>query len=427
MSPKVRKELWQLGLQSIESLEVPEGILASGRDEVYGCIFGRDSLITALMLLRAHEGNTHNVLDNRYFLGLVRKILDNLSQLQGTLHNIESGEEPGKMIHELRPNNHERLTQAAVNPWYVYPDSVMRNYDSVDSTLLYLMAMHAYLRTSGDTAFVESHLPHIRAALDWIRDYGDSNHDNFIDYRWQTLRTFGGLRTQSWMDSEESVFFEVSTEKPHYPIAPVEAQAYAWSALRAWSHYFADTEPELAQTLRIQADTLKARFNAVFVLRRQGRVTVAAGIDGRGRALTSARSSMGHCLFANWQVEGTPVECILDAAVVPSVVARLMAPDLFVPGAGIRTLSSRSRKFEPHTYHNGTIWPHDTVMVAMGMADFGYKDEALRINEALLKAYAHFSTPIELFVYTRRKFADYQGACRTQAWSAAALLSMTHE
>ncbi|MDB5224509.1 MAG: Amylo-alpha6-glucosidase [Candidatus Adlerbacteria bacterium] len=418
MSPDVRQELWKLGLRSIESLEVPEGILASGRDEVYGCIFGRDSLITALSLLRAHETQ-----GNPYFITLARKILLNLSNLQGTAVNIESGEEPGKMIHELRPTNHERLTQSATNPWYVYPDNVMRNYDSVDSTPLYLMAMHAYLRASGDAEFIAAHMPNIRAALAWVQAHSARGQD-FITYTWHPDRTSGGLKTQSWMDSIESVFFESSPVKPHYPLAPVEAQAYAWVAMRAWSNFFANSDTALSYSLRAQAETLKEKFNAAFVLRRGGRATLAFAIDGRGRPLTSARSSMGHVLFAVWQEDGREPEAILNSEFIPDIASRLMQPDLFVPAAGIRTLSSRSRKFAPHSYHNGTIWPHDSAMVAHGLAMFGYTAEAARITHALLQAYAHFATPIELFVYKNRTFKEYVGACRTQAWSAAALLTL---
>src|SRR6185437_2745247 len=150
MSKEQQLQLWELGFNSIKGLEVEDGILASGRDEVYGCIFGRDSLITSLELLEAYE-RTRNV----YFLELVKKILVNISKLQGTKVEIESGEEPGKMIHEYRPERHEHLTKHPTSPWYVYPDNIMRNYDSVDSTPLFLITLHAYLEASKDTATVE--------------------------------------------------------------------------------------------------------------------------------------------------------------------------------------------------------------------------------------------------------------------------------
>jgi glycogen debranching enzyme len=221
MSEQERTQLWELGLQTIRELEVDRGILASGREEAYGCIFGRDSLLTSLSLLRVHQDDS-----DRSFLPLVRRVLENLAALQGTDINIESGEEPGKCIHEYRPSDHERLTKHAAQPWYVYPDDEMRNYDSVDSTPLFLMTIHAYWKKSGDDDFVETLMPNIRAALMWITMYGDNNGDGFIDYRFHPDRSHGGLSVQSWMDSGESIFYEDNDTRPPYPIAPVEVQAY---------------------------------------------------------------------------------------------------------------------------------------------------------------------------------------------------------
>src|SRR4051812_47702521 len=119
------KALWDLGFETIKELEIEQGILASGKEEIFGCIFGRDSLITSLKLLRVYEKTK-----DPYFLTLVRKVLQNLAALQGTQINIESGEEPGKCIHEYRPSNHEHLTKDLETPWYLYPDNIMRNYDS---------------------------------------------------------------------------------------------------------------------------------------------------------------------------------------------------------------------------------------------------------------------------------------------------------
>lgn len=426
MSPQQEKKFWDLGLASIKELETDIGILASGRQEIYGCVFGRDSLITSLKLLRAFERT-----GSPYFLSLVKKILANLGTLQGKEFVLESGEEPGKMIHEFRPERHEHLTQAALNPWYLYPDNVMRNYDSVDSTPLYLMALHAYLRKSGDGEFIALEEPRIRAALDWLLTYADTNGDGFIDYQFDARRVHGGLRSQSWMDSTESVFFEKNDETPAYPLAPVEAQGYAYAALRAWAGYYNQSDASFAAMLGKRADVLKERFNQVFVLKSHGAVSLAFALDGNGKPLTSARSSMGHCLFAaHTGPEGT-ADCIIGGQYIPAIVARLLAPDLYVRSAGIRTLSSRSTHFNPHSYHNGSIWPHDTTIVMQGFEQFGYLAEAKMVRASILKAYAHFETPIELFVYVNRKLGEYLGphggACRVQAWSAAALLTMLGE
>ncbi|MDE1925107.1 MAG: hypothetical protein KGH79_02920 [Patescibacteria group bacterium] len=446
MSPQARKQLWDLGLGSIKELETDQGILASGRDEAYGCIFGRDSLITSLKLLEAFEQT-----GSKYFLELTRKILLNLAALQGKEVNIESGEEPGKMIHEFRPTGHERLTQAQENRWYLYPDNIMRNYDSVDSTPLFLMAAHEQYRLSRDEVFMKDVLPSVRAALDWLLNYADTNGDGFIDYEFKTQRKFGGLKSQSWMDSTESVFFENYDERPSYPIAPVEAQGYAYAALRAWADYFAASDRLLSQTLTDRAGVLKEKFNDAFVLHgRRDTISLAFAIDGKHRPLTSARSSMGHVLWTvHWEsasdlsserraplagggterIAGATPDSILDEKYISSIVARLLQPDLYVRSAGIRTLSSRSKRFDPNSYHNGSIWPHDTTIVSHGLENFGYTAEAKQVRNSILKAYAHFETPIELFTYAHHKFGQYlspqgQGACKQQAWSAAALLTM---
>ncbi len=421
----IQKNLWTMGSESIRSLEVENGILASARSEVYGCIFGRDSLITGLSLLRVYRRT-----NDAYYLSLVRKILTNLALLQGRVVTIDSGEEPGKMIHEFRPENHEHLTAHAQNPWFVYGDNIMRNYDSVDATLLYLMAVHEYARVARDEGFIDLLLPSVHAALDWVRTYSDSNNDGFIDYRLHPDRRCGGLQTQSWMDSHESVFFEESDERPRYPIAPVEVQAYAYVALCAWSDFFLTRDCALAEELSHRAHRLKKAFNASFVIESaRGALSLAFALDGDGRPLVSARSSMGHCLFAAWRSEaGAMPECILDQAYVPRIARRILAPDLYAPRAGIRTLSMRSRRYDPNSYHNGSIWPHDTALIADGLETFGFREEARRVRRSLMRAYRHFKTPLELFVYSRGKFAEYcgpngQGACRTQAWSAASLLS----
>jgi glycogen debranching enzyme len=441
MSPHVRAELWELGLRTIEGLETDKGILASGKEEVYGCIFGRDSLISAMSLLRAYDASHH-----LYFLSLVSKILLNLASLQGKEHNIESGEEPGKIIHEYRPEGHEHLTEApqgerAEKPWYLYPDGVMRNFDSIDATPLFLMTAYEYYRLSKDEVFIRNLLPHVRSALRWLLEYGDSNQDGLIDYQFSSSRTFGGLKTQSWMDSTESVFFEDTTVLPSYPLAPVEAQAYAYASLRSWGGYFAASEPAFAQELLERATRLKVLFNEKFLINKEGSVSLAFASDGEGRQLTSARSSMGHVLWAcpkdNTRSLGEPndarsvgePDCILNKEYIPLIIERLLAPDLYVLGAGIRTLSSYSCQFEPNSYHNGSIWPHDTALVAEGFENFGYKKEAWIVRSSLLGAYEHFKTPLELFTYTDGQFGEYvgpsgQGACRTQAWSAASLLAM---
>lgn len=415
---------WQLGLETIRELETEQGILASSSQEIYGCIFGRDSLITSLKLLRAYE-----TARQPYFLGVVKKVLLTLAALQGKQVNIESGEEPGKCIHEFRTANYEHLVNHPTSPWFLYPDKIMRNYDSVDATPLLLITLYRYFQKSGDREFINSVLPNAEAALDWLLNNGDNNSDGFIDYRRHPERKAGGLTTQNWMDSRESVFHE-SGEEAVFPVAPVEVQAYAYLALRLWSRFYRENNnPERAGELKAKADNLKILFNRKFVLSGPEGFSLATALDGSGRPLASVRSSMGHVLWASLNEKDDSIrDGILDAGHVTLLVKRILAEDLFEPSAGIRTLSVKSKRFIANSYHNGSIWPHDNSLIAEGLEIWGYGREAVAVRQAIFKALSHFGTPIELFVYKNGRYEEYcsptgQKACKKQAWSAASLLT----
>lgn len=429
---------WTLGIEAVKELETERGILASAKTELFGCIFGRDSLITSLHLLKAYQ-YTHQ----EYFITVVRKVLLTLSDLQGVDLNIESGEQPGKIIHEYRPDQHEHLTRpggASGNerPWYLYPDQIMRNYDTVDATPLFLIAVYRYYQLtlkSGqpDKEFLDKIMPHVKAAINWLFWYADSDKDGFVDYQLHPQRRYGGLQNQNWMDSSEATFHEDGSPVV-YPIAPVEAQAYTYVALRMWSIFFSKHKTEgrqsdkyISNVLNRQAGELKERFNQRFVMHNPEPV-LASGIDGQGKLLESVRSSMGHVLWASLNHEDDgEVDGILDQKYVESIVKRLLSADMFEPEAGIRTLSRKSAGFEPNSYHNGSIWPHDNSMIADGLEAYGYEDESWLVRIAMLKAVSHFKHPLELYVYDR-EYSDYkaphgQMANRMQAWSAAAILS----
>ncbi len=415
--------LWQLALTTIKELEIENGILASGKGELFGCIFGRDSLITAIKLIKAY----HRTKDP-YLLALAKKILLNIAKLQGTEINIESGEEPGKIIHEYRPDNHEHLSKHLVQPWYVYPDKSIRNYDTVDATPLFLIAVYRYYQSTKDSEFINTISGSIAGALSWIEEFGDKNQDGFIDYSFDVERKFGGLKVQSWMDSTESLFHE-NSDPTQYPIAPVEVQAYAYLALKLWSRFFQTENFELSQKLESSANKIKTQFNKKFVQQNAQGFYLAAAIDGHGVPVEAVRSSMGHVLWACLSLEEDGVlDCVLDNEHILPLVKRLTAPDLFEPKAGIRTLSNLSKQYSPTSYHNGSIWPHDTSMIAEGLELFGYVEEASGIRSAILSAITHFQTPIELFSYNKDLYNGYladidQDACKKQAWSAAAILS----
>ena len=423
MATETNKYFRDLGFQTIKQLETDQGILASGRSELFGCIFGRDTLITSLKLLRVYKKTNDSELKR-----IVRKALINLAALQGREVNIESGEQPGKTIHEFRPDNHEHLTKYLSKPWYIYNDSAMRNYDTVDATSLFLIAVYRYWQYTKDDEFVAMLMPNILAAINWHFEYGDSNNDDFIDYQFSPKRTYGGLVTQNWMDSVESVFHETDGVLI-YPMAPVEVQAYAYLAYRLWARFFGLGHDPLSIKLNQKAEKIKQAFNQKFVTQDpDGNIYLAWKLDGEGVSFRSVRSNIGHVLWASMNIaDDGIVDCILDPQYIRAVVKRLMMRDMFEPKAGIRTLSTYSRNFKPNSYHNGSIWPHDNSLIAEGFEIHGFSRESNQVKDAMLKAISNFKTPIELFVYIDGHYANYcsaqgQEACKTQAWSAAAIL-----
>jgi glycogen debranching enzyme len=410
--------LRSLAYNTVRKLSFEHGIRASSKTERFGCLFGRDSLVSALELIEAY-----NKSKDPYLLSLVKTILLSLANLQGKKVTIESGEEPGKIIHEYRTENHNHLTDIGPGSWYVYPDKTMRIFDSVDSTPLFLIAAARYIEVSNDQEFVSKILPAAYRALTWIDVYGDTNKDGFVDYRFHPERTHGGLVTQSWMDSSESLFHEDGSE-PAYPIAPVEVQAYVYLALRLWTPYFGYN-----RELETKAATLKEAFNRAFVQTvhpAQG-TSIASAVDGNGKPAMAIRSSIGHILWAGFQEEhGGRYECILEEKYIAGLVDRLMSRDLFEPNAGIRTLSTLSSRYDPQSYHNGSIWPHDNAMILEGLVKFNYPLQAASIRSALVNAWHRFG-PVELYTHIGTEIVPYQkadhGACREQAWSAAAMLA----
>src|SRR5258708_6709649 len=177
--------LRQIAYQTLLDLATDEGINASGKDEIYGCIFGRDSFITILHILQAHANKPDQEL-----LSICKRSLLTLASLQGKKFNLESGEEPGKFIHEFRREKHGHLTTSRSkneqkpweNPWFLYSDNTVRSYDSIDSTPLGLIALYKYYQVTKDGEFLMSILPSVEAALNWIVTFGDGDKDLFLEY-----------------------------------------------------------------------------------------------------------------------------------------------------------------------------------------------------------------------------------------------------
>lgn len=411
--------------QTILDLATPQGINASAKNEIFGCIFGRDSAITILKILKAHQRKPVPGL-----LPICRRALLNLTSLAGKEFNIESGEEPGKFIHEYRFENHEHLTRHPQNPWYLYPDNIMRNYDSIDSTPLGLMALHKYWQISQDDEFLAAVLPSVEAGINWIVTFGDSDKDYLLEYQIHPERKFGGLSVQSWTDSRESLL-DAKGDFPQYPIAPIEAQGYSWLALRLWANYYSYQHPKFAGKISTFADKLKKSFNEQFITRDQGLFFGAQALDGLKRQIPTVTANPLLLLWAACRNNGQ-MECILEDRFIPDFVGRGFMPDLFSENAGIRTMSTLSPTFNPRedSYHNGSFWTMANGIIFEGLENFGFTEEAARLKDASLKPLVHFGTPIELHNEEESRYFEYrspfgQTGCRHQAWSAAALLDMT--
>lgn len=418
--------LHQLAYRSLLELATEEGINASSRNEVYGCVFGRDSAITILKILRAHQHKPAPAL-----LRVCRRALLTIVRYQGKEVNIESGEQPGKFIHELRHSKYDHLTNSD-KPWFVYPDGILRNYDSIDSTPLSLIAIYRYWQTTQDGEFLATVLPAVEMGLLWIMTYADPDQDGLLEYDFPSTRKSGGLLVQSWTDSGEALH-DPFGDMPKYPIAPIEAQAFAWLALKLWSDFYFQNSSKFVETLKNRAEEIKKIFNKKFLLRDHNFYFGAQALDGDKKQIKTITANPMLCLWAAYRENGR-AESILSDNKIHNFVKRAFLPDLFVADAGIRTMSSLSPTYNPNkdSYHNGSFWPILNGLVVEGLENFGFLKEAQRLRKASLIPVEYFGCPIELYIKNGDKYLEYcsptgQVSCRQQAWSAAAILDMTSE
>ena len=442
------RDLYKLAYKCLLDLYGGEGIYASARSEVFGCVFGRDSAITIVKILKFLGRNIEDVeVDRQKLLDICRLGITALVDLQGREVNIESGEEPGKFIHEFRKDNFERLTKRE-NPWYVYPDGYLRNYDSIDSTPLTLIAIYKYWKLTGDAVFLNESLSSVVSGLQWLMSYGDKDGDFILEYELSGHREHGGLRVQSWTDSFESLR-QADSSFPVYPIAPVEVQGYAWLALKLWSQFFFDSRLDtlrvcptqnppsgcdyynFAEKLDEFASKMKQSFNRRFIFESEGLKFPPQALDGFKNQIKTVTGNPLLLLWASFESNGR-AESILEDKYVPDLVKRSFMDDLFVTGAGIRTMSSNASAYNSgeDSYHNGSFWPKLNGMAHEGLELWGYANEAAKLREASLKPISAFNTPIELYIksedgsYQEYRNKTGQTGCRQQAWSAATTLDL---
>ncbi|MFN2589169.1 MAG: amylo-alpha-1,6-glucosidase, partial [Actinomycetota bacterium] len=287
-----------------------------------------------------------------------------------------------------------------------------RYYGSVDSTPWFVLLYAQYFRWTGDVRFAEDLLPNVHAALRWIDAYGDADGDGLVEYR---SRSRKGLANQGWKDSHDSVM-HADGRLAEAPIALAEVQGYVYLAKDRVADVFeALGDPETASRLRTEAAELKRRFNESFWM--EDEQYFAMALDGDKEQVRTVASNPGHCLYCD----------IVDVDKAEALARRLLQPDMF-SGWGIRTMSKSADAYNPMSYHNGSVWPHDNALIAAGLKRYGFVKATNRVATALFDTAIHaddMRLP-ELFCgFTRRtpnRPVAYPVACSPQAWAAGAPL-----
>ena len=359
----------------------------------FAALFGRDSIITAIQTVPVYPDFAHGAL----------RVLARY-QADGTDDSRDM--QPGKIPHELRRGE---LAELGLVPYRPY-------YGSADATPLYLILLHHAWRFTGDRSLLEDHIATAERCLTWIDQYGDMDGDGFQEYQ---RRTPDGAENQGWKDSGNGVLYENGDDVPA-PKATCELQGYVYDAWRRMAAiYDVLGKPDRALHLREKAKRLYERFNAVFW--DEDLKYYAFCLDPAKRPVMSIASNPGHLLWSG----------IVPTDRAAHVARRLMADDMW-SGWGVRTLSASHAAYNPHDYQLGAVWPHDNGLIAVGLKQYGFHDEACRIAAGLVDASVRFvlhRLP-EVFAGTSRDDSpfpvQYLGANVPQAWAAGSVFSLLH-
>ncbi len=391
--------LYRQALEDMAALRLPIG--STGADRMvfmpaaglpwFVAPFGRDSLIVSLQNLLIYPG-------------FARGALEILGSLQATERDDYRDAEPGKILHELRRGELAHFKLIPHTPYY----------GTADATPLYLITLHAAWRATGDRKLIEQKLETAERCLSWIDQFGDRDGDGFQEYQ---TRSPVGYENMGWKDAGDAVVHpDGSLVKG--PKALCELQGYVYDAWLRMAEIFDELgNHDRARELRVKAQQLSEKFNEQFWDDDLG--FYAFALDGDKKKVLTIASNPGHCLWSG----------IIPPERAAKVVQRLMAPDMWC-GWGIRTLSTENPAFDPYNYQNGSIWPHDNAIIAMGFRRYGFGAEAARVARAISDAGSHFllNQLPELYTSTQRHEPSfpiqYLGANVPQAWAAGAVFML---